>query len=159
MEFSKLIVSFAERFGITDLDSGEDAAMLEVDGMEITIAADNPGRAIVVAGVIGDPPPENAAAFAGMLLQANHDLLGAEGCGFAQNRETGAYVLVLRLAQDSLDLDAFCSALDAFVNKVENWRNLLSDFRPAAQAAGEAREADAGVGAASGLLGGGFMQV
>lgn len=154
MEFSELISNFAERFGIAGLDVGDGSAMLEIDGMEITIVADEPGRAIVVAGVIGEPPPENAAAFADMLLQANHDLLGSEGCGFAQNRSNGAYVLVLRLALNALDLDSFCAALDSFVTKVETWHGLLADFRPVAQAAAEIPSEPA-----SGYVGGGFMQV
>ncbi len=159
MEFSKLILAFGERFGVADLDSGEDSVMLEIDGMAITITADGPGGAIVVAGAIGGPPPENAAAFADMLLQANLNLLGTEGCGFARDRETGAYVLVVRLAQDGLDLDAFCAVIEAFVNKLESWRSILVDFRPAAQAAAEIREADAGIDPARELMGGGFMQV
>ena len=158
MEFSDLINGFAERFRVADLDASDGSAMLEIDGMEITIVADDPGDALVVAGVIGDPPPENAAAFAELLLQTNHDLLGTEGCGFAQNQESGAYVLVLRLAQDGLDIDAFCKTLDSFVNKVESWRKLLADFRPAAQAAAEAG-AEAKKEAASGFIGGGFMPV
>ncbi len=158
MDFTELIKAFAERFGIADLDAGDGSAMLEIDGMEITIVADDSRRAIVVAGVIGEPPPENAAAFADLLLQTNHDLLGAEGCGFAQNRANGSYVLVLRLAQDGLGLDAFCSALDSFVNKVETWRGLLADFRPAAQAANAAAES-ARSDEGPGFIGGGFMQV
>ena len=158
MEFSKLIADFAERFNIADLDAGDGSAMLEIDGMEISIVADEPGDALVVAGVIGDPPPENAATFADLLLQTNHDLLGTEGCGFAQNQESGAYVLILRLAQNGLDIDAFCKTLDSFVNKVESWRKLLADFRPAAQAAAEAG-AEAKKEAASGFIGGGFMPV
>ena len=158
MEFSELIRAFAERFGIADLDADDGSAMLEIDGMEVTIAADDSGRAIAVAGSIGNPPPENAAAFAELLLQANHDLLGAEGCGFAQNGANGAYILVLRLPQEGLDLDAFCKALDSFVNKVETWRGLLADFRPAAQAA-SAAEAEAKANVTSDFIGGGLMQV
>ena len=158
MEFSELINGFAERFGIADLDAGDGSAVLEIDGMEITIVADDSNHAVVVAGSIGDPPPENAAAFADLLLQTNHELLGTEGCGFAQNRANGAYVLILRLLYDGLDLDVFCAMLDSFVNKVETWRGLLSDFRPAAQAAAEAG-AEAKAGAMSDFIGGGFMPV
>ena len=158
MEFSELINGFAARFGINDLDAGDGSAMLEIDGMEITIVADDPGQSIVVAGVIGDPPPENSSAFADVLLQANHDLLGAEGCGFAQNGVNGSYVLVRRIAQKDLDLDSFCAALDSFVNKVETWRRLLADFRPAAQAAAAAN-AEAKAEAMSDFIGGGFMPV
>ncbi len=158
MEFSDLINGFAERFRIADLDASEGSAVLEIDGMEITIVANDSGRSVVVAGVIGDPPPENAAAFADLLLQTNHDLLGTEGCGFAQNQESGAYVLILRLAQDGLDLDSFCAVLDSFVNKVESWRKLLADFRPVAQAAAEAG-AEAKEEAASDFSRGGFMPV
>ena len=138
MDYEELIKGFAQRFGIADLVSEDGVATLDVDGMEIVIVSDEPGRAIVLAGAIGDPPPENASAFANLLLQTNRDLLATEGCGFAQNRDTGAYVLVRRIPQGNLDLDAFCAAMDAFVNQQENWVRLLADFRPAAGAAAAA---------------------
>ena len=138
MDYEELIKGFAERFGIADLTSEDGVASVDVDGMDILMAADDPGRAIVLAGSIGEPPPENAASFATLLLQANRDLLAVGGCGFAQNRDTGAYVLLRRLARESLDLDAFCAALDDFVNKLETWTRLLADFRPAAGAAAAA---------------------
>ena len=40
------------------------------------------------------------------------------------------------------DDDAFDAALEAFVNYVETWRRMLTDFRPLAKASAERAEAE-----------------
>jgi hypothetical protein len=50
-------------------------------------------------------------------------------------QERNTYVLIQRLPLAGLDGAAFDKALEALVNQAEAWRNLLAEFRPAAEAA------------------------
>lgn len=148
MEFTDLIANFAERHGIADLAAEDGAAAIEVDGIAILLAST--GGELLATAEIGDPPPDGAAAFADLLLEAN---LESEAV-FAKSQENGRYVLTRRLQLANLDGEAFDSALEAFVNRAEAWRKLLADYRPAAAAAAEASSSE---NASVGL--GAFMQV
>ncbi|MBQ3810193.1 MAG: type III secretion system chaperone [Kiritimatiellae bacterium] len=148
MEFTELISDFASRHGVEGLAAEDGAAALDVDGVAILLAA--AGDALVASAEIGEPPPDGAATFADLLLEAN---LESEDF-FAKSKENGKYLLVRRVPLAGLGGDAFDSALEALVNRAEAWRKLLADYRHAAAAAAEAAAADAtAVGT------GGFMQV
>ena len=148
MEFTELIANFAERHSIADLAAEDNSAAIEVDGIAILLAASR--GELLISAEIGDPPPDGAAAFADLLLEAN---LESEAV-FAKSQETDRYVLTRRLSLAGLDGDAFDTSLEAFVNRTEAWRKLLADYRPAAAAAAEAAADDA---ATVGI--GSFMQV
>lgn len=147
MEFEKLITDFATRHSVEGFVAEDNAAALDIDGFVITIVA--VGGTVMFSAAIGDPPTDGRADFADMLLEANLEL----DCTFAKSRESGKYVLVRRIALDTLDGTAFDNALEALVNQAETWSRLLEDFRPAAAKAAE-EEASAGQ-----LSAGGFMQV
>lgn len=144
MEFNELISDFAARHAVEGLAAEDGAAALEVDGIAILLAA--AGSELIATAEIGEPPPEGAAVFADLLLEANLDSPAA----FAKSKETGRYLLANRLALAGLDGETFDAALEALVNRAELWRRLLADYRPAAEAA--AADA-AAIGA------GGFLQV
>ena len=148
MEFTELIANFAERHSIADLAAEDNSAAIEVDGIAILLAASR--GELLISAEIGDPPPDGAAAFADLLLEANLESEAA----FAKSQESGRYVLTRRLPLAGLDGDAFDTSLEAFVNRTEAWRKLLADYRPAAAAAAEAAADDA---ATVGI--GSFMQV
>ena len=129
MDFTELISSFAERHGIADLTAEDGAAALDIDGIIVTLVAAN--DTVSISADIGLPPAEGSAAFADLLLEANLQ----SDAFFAKAPETETYITVRRLALNSLDDDAFDTALEALVNQAETWRRLLADFRPAAEAA------------------------
>ena len=131
MDFAELISDFAERHGIADLTAEDNAAALDIDGIVITlVAADD---ALSISADIGEPPSEGRADFAELMLEANLQL----DAFLAKSPESGAYVLVRRLALPTLDPESFDAALEALVNLAETWRRLLADFRPVAKAAAE----------------------
>ena len=147
MDFPELISEFAKRHGIADLAAEDNATALDIDGIVITlVAADD---ALSVSAEIGEPPSEGRADFAELMLEAN---LQSEAF-FAKEQENGFYVLVRRLSLPTLNAESFDSALEAFVNLAETWRQLLADFRPVAQAAAERAEETPQFGAT------GFVQV
>ena len=131
MDFAELISDFAERHGIADLAAEDNVAALDIDGIVVTlVAADD---ALSISAEIGEPPAEGRADFAELMLEANLQL----DAFFAKAPESGAYVLVRRLALPTLDPESFDAALEALVNLAETWRRLLVDFRPVAKAAAE----------------------
>ena len=138
------------------MDGVEDGEVaLEIDEMPILLATGK-DSAIVITGFVGDPPAEGGETFAHMLLEGTMNLMDEKPAALARNPETGAYMLVQRLVQDRLALDAFCDELTAFVNLLETWRKMLEDFRPAAAAAKTAADMQPG---AQELSMSGFMQV
>jgi hypothetical protein len=147
MDFNELISDFASRHGVEGLAAEDGAAAIDVDGVASLLAA--AGDMLRASAEIGEPPPDGAAAFADLLLEAN---LESEAV-FAKSQETDRYVLTRRLPLAGLDGDAFDTSLEAFVNRTEAWRKLLADYRPAAAAAEAAADDAATVGIGS------FMQV
>lgn len=147
MDFTELVASFAERHDIADLAAEDDVAVLDIDGIIVTVVA--AGDIISLKADIGQPPADGRAEFAELLLEA--DLLS--DIFFAKAPETGVYMAVRRLALQTLDADAFDAALEAFINHVETWHRLLNDFRPAAE---EAARVDA---ESNQINAGGFLQV
>ena len=137
MDFNSLVADFAARHNVDGLAAEDDAAALDIDGIVVTLVA--AGDAVSLSADVGEPPAEGRADFAEMLLEANlqSDIF------FAKAPETGAYVVVRRLALASLDGEAFDAALEALVNQAETWRRLLEDFRPAAAEAAEAQDTSA----------------
>ena len=131
MDFSPLIAEFAERHGIANLVAEDNAAAIDIDGIVITIVAT--GDVLSISADIGEPPAEGRADFADLLLEAN---LQADAF-FAKAPESGTYILVRRIALQTVDTDSFDVALESLVNLAESWRRLLADFRPVAKAAAE----------------------
>jgi hypothetical protein len=148
MDFSGLISDFASRHGVEGLAAEDGAATIDVDGVAVLLAA--AGDELLATAEIGEPPPEGAAAFADILLEANLE----SDAAFAKSKESGRYVLARRIPLAGLDGAAFDAALEAFVNRAEAWIKLLADFRPAAAAAAETDRSDA-----SAVGAGGFLQV
>lgn len=148
MDFTELISDFASRHGVEGLAAEDGAAAIDVDGVAVLLAA--AGDALAATAEIGEPPPEGAAAFADILLEANLE----SDAAFAKSKESGRYVLVRRIPLAGLDGAAFDAALESFVNRAEAWIKLLADFRPAAAAAAETDRSDA-----SAVGAGGFLQV
>lgn len=156
MDIKELADGLAAKFGIGDIVVENGEVALDIDGMLVLLSGDN-GSAIVITGLVGDPPADGGEAFANVLLEGTMDLMHTKSVALARNSDTGAYALVQRVEQDGLTLDAFSEALDDFVNNLETWRTLLENFRPAATAA-KAAYADE-LANDKGLAMGGFMQV
>lgn len=117
-----------------------------MDGIAVLLAAAN--GVVLASSEIGEPPPDGAAAFADLLLEANLE----SDAFFAKSKESGRYMLALRLPLAALDAEAFDAAFEAFVNRAEAWRKLLADYRPAAAVAAKAEAAAAAASGAGGFL-------
>ena len=70
-----------------------------------------------------------------MLLQANTQLYGTQGIALGESPDTGEIILIGGLPFKGLELQEFCKDLDEFINKAEEWRETVENFRPAAEEA------------------------
>lgn len=135
MELDELLPAFAARLGIEGLAVRDGACALEIDGIPVEIAQVPDGTALAVCVPLGKPPPEKEEIFLETLLEAAIELHAREDTTFGLLSETGDLVLQWRTPTSNLDLDTFCDHLETFLNRADQWRHTLSDFRPAAEAA------------------------
>jgi len=134
MEMKELLDGLSSNLGIDSLAIIGGEAAIDIDGMPmlITEAQDD---ALLVSGLVGEPPPEGCDAFCNLMLEANADFFDATACTLARNPESGCYMLLKRLAKASLDPESFVQELAAFADTLAEWRESLESFRPAAAAA------------------------
>lgn len=140
MDFKELISDFSTRHGLEGLAVEDNTASIDVDGITITFVTD--GDVLSAVAEIGEPPVEGKANFADLLLAANFNA----DTIFAKMQERNTYVLIQRLPLAGLDGAAFDAALEELVNQAESWRNLLAEFRPAAEAAEAAKNEAPAIG-------------
>ena len=157
MDLDELLPAFAARLGIDGLAVHDGACALEIDGMTVDIAQVPDGTALAACAVLGKPPLEKEEVFLETLLEASIHLHPRENIAFGLLSETGDLVLQWRTATPALDLDTFCAQLENFVNRADQWRRTLEDFRPAAEQAVMQEEEDAP--ALGGLGASGFLTV
>ena len=155
MDIKELADGLAAKFNLAGFAVEDGEVALEIDGIPILLTEDR-DVAIVITGFVGDPPGEGGEVFANMMLEATMGFMDTKSLALARNPETGSYALVQRLAQDGLTVDAFSDSLADFVNRLETWRTMLEDFRPIAEAAKTASDAQPD---AQELALNGFMQV
>jgi len=159
MEYHELLQALAERIGggaeLTPDASG--AVMLNIDDMEVTILGLDEVRAVAFAAPIAEPPPEDRLErLYQAALQANYNFQGTSGATLSINPETNELSLCRLMPVAVLDGDSFVQELERFVNTLETWRKLISDYRASTDDGkpdGADQEVVAGFGAT------GFMQV
>lgn len=155
MDLKEIADGLAAKFGIDGLAVEDGEVALQIDDLPILLAESN-GSAIVITGFVGEPPADGGEAFANMMLEGTTSLMDTKPAALARNPETGVYMLMQRVAQAGLSLDAFSETLGDFVNLLETWRTMLEDFRPAAAAAKTSADTQPNE---KELVMGGFMQV
>lgn len=159
MEYNELMRGFAAKFGVADIDTGNGAAALEIDGMTVGFIHDAEADEIMVVAEIGFPPPDADGPFGSMMLKANYLYNGTDGATICQHPETGAYAVMRSFQLAQYDVETFAQAAEALVNTAERWRDVIScaDLAEDEKAERDAETAE-DRGRFVGALGG-FMQV
>lgn len=159
MDYPELMRGFAAKYGVSDIDTANGAAALEIDGMTVGFIHAPETDEIMVVAEIGYPPPSADGPFGGMMLKANYLYNGTGGAVICQNPETGAYAVMRSYPLAQHDVETFSLATETLVNTAERWRDVLAGAGLAEDAkAGkdaEASEADSPFPGGRG----GFMQV
>ena len=120
MEFIELVSSFAERHAIEGLAAEDGVATLDIDGTEVTLRENPEGRAVVIAALIGEMPPDANGVFASVALQANFIAFG--GTALCVDAETDELSVVTSLPLALADPDSLSAAVESLVNTAEEWR-------------------------------------
>ena len=158
MELNELMSSFAEKLGIEGIEVKDGICSMTIDDIPMEFTESPGGEAVIGVAVIGEPPPEKREAFYEMLLEANTQLYGTQGIALSRLPDTGEIGLIGGLPFKGLELKEFCKSLDEFINKAEEWRETVENFRPAAEEAAVRDEEDAQF-RRFGVNGPGFMSV
>ena len=153
MTFDELMGEVGKALNI-ELVTHDGATQLEVDGMAVSILEMPALDAVVLNGVIGEPPPQGLEPLHKAMLEANYNFAGTAGATLAVNPEDGTLTLTRLVPSVRLDTDSLLAALESFVNVLEAWRKILVDYRP-----DESGAASAPADAVAPQIGDGFLQV
>ena len=131
MEFEELIKVLAAETGLGEsltIDA-ENRCLVAFDGMEVALQGVDTAGQVHFFASLGEPPPERLEALYRGMLEANHLFRGTAGATLSLDPETGVAYLCRALACAALDGETFLAELENFVNTVEAWRRLVSDYR------------------------------
>lgn len=157
MELNELMQGFAEKVGLDEIKADESGAYaLSFDDFDVGFKEDNEGELIIVSP-FATKPQEGADRIAEILLGANHFFLATGGATIALDNESGEYVLQRSYPLSVLDGESFMTLVEGFVNKLDELKTLVTEFRPAFDKANEVVEAEREEVAEFGMNG--FMQV
>ena len=130
MDIRELMEAFGRDFGIEGFAADADEIYtLCIDGMNVSFAEIAGGRLATWAEVC-EPPPEGREHLYRTLMEAMFMGEGTGGAAFSIDRETGKVYLHRFDAMAALDIQSFKTMLEGFVNVLEEWRGLITDFRP-----------------------------
>ena len=144
MEMKELLDGLASNLGIDSLAIIGGEAAIDIDGMPVLIT-EAEDDALLVSGLVGDPPPEGCAEFCNLMLEANAGFFDTAPCTLARNPESGCYMLLKRFPKASLDPESFAKELASFADTLADWRESLESFRPAAAAAAEMKRSETAI--------------
>ena len=120
MEFIELVSSFAERHAIEGLAAEDGVAMIDIDGTEVTLRESAEGRAVAIAALIGEMPPDANGLFASVAFRANFIAFG--GTALSLDAETDELSVSTSLPLALADPDSLSAAVESLVNTAEEWR-------------------------------------
>ena len=108
----------------------DDVCTIGIDDMTVTIQEIAETSAITTYAEIGEPPPQGLEQLLSAMLNANHLFQGTGGATISRDPSNGKFYLCRYDHTDTLDGDRFIAMIEKFVNVLETWRKMLSDYRP-----------------------------
>ena len=127
----EIMKEFGGQLGLVGLSADRDGAYdLDIDGMVVSVMETVENGKVVMWARVGDLPSEGAGEFSRQLLEAMDP--GGDSDGSVLSVESESKAVYLHRLDDlaALDLDSFKAVLSKFVDRLEDWRNRLADFRP-----------------------------
>jgi Tir chaperone protein (CesT) family len=132
----QVIGDFGKTIGLDDLalDEADYCCLLIDQALVINIEFDEPERRLMLYSMVGRPGQDRAAVFSA-LMQANYLGRGTGGAtlGLQSEPDGEAIVLSREVPLPGLDVPAFSSALERFVNMAETWTQRLGTAPAAAE--------------------------
>ena len=134
MTFNELLNDLGERLGgQIDLTPDESNTVnLNIDAMSVAILGLEEIDGVVLTGVVGEPPPaDKMENLYRAILMANHNFAGTNGATFSINPETKEVSICRMLPLSMTDGEKFFAEMEKFINTMELWKKIISDFRGA----------------------------
>lgn len=132
MEYKELLADFGAKVG-GGMDLVPDASgmvNLSVDDMSFSILGLEEVGQVVLSGEVGEVPPvEHQERLYRALLIANSNLAGTNGATLALDPDGGQVRLCRLLPLALLDVESFSSEVENFLNTLEFWHRIVTDFR------------------------------
>lgn len=156
MDFSELMQQFGAKIGLEGLvPDGDNTCRIDIDGMSVSFMGHLESDTVVTWAEVSEPPPEGVTLLFRVLMEAMFMGQGTGGAAFSVEPESGKIYLHRVDPLAVMDVDAFCTMLEKFVNVLEQWRKIIADFRPVAAEV----EKSGSLPDDAPAFGGGFMQV
>lgn len=156
MELDELMRGFAAKHGIPGMRPAE-SGLYRLVFDDIPVVFSVQGADLMMSAWLAEKPAEGAERLAEVLLAANRSFAAAGGSALAFDADMGVYMLERRERLDALDVDAFSAQVEAYVNKADEFRQLIRSYAPAARSADAAMAAERS--AFGGLDANGFLRV
>lgn len=140
----EIIGLFAEEVGLGEVrPNAAGAYHFDIDGMTVAFRETADASGLLVYGEVGALPPEGDELFCRVMLQSMFAEGELSGAAFSIHPETDRVFLQRLMPLEGLDLPRFKALLEAFVNELEKWRGILSDYSPATERIDAAMKQDA----------------
>ena len=117
MEMKELLDGLSSNLGIDSLAIIGGEAAIDIDGMPVLIT-ETEEDALLVSGLVGEPPPEGCAEFCNLMLEANAGFFDTAPCTLARNPESGCYMLLKRFPKASLDPESFAKDVRRYARRL-----------------------------------------
>ena len=125
MQYGELMAAFAAKFGISEVNAGEGAVVLDFNGIPVSLVEDKLSDSLFIHALIGEEPDFGDGTLATEALKANAVLRESAGAALCRDAETEKYAAVQSLPLASLDVDSLSAAVDGIVALVAEWRGRL----------------------------------
>jgi len=125
MQYGELMAAFAAKFGISEVNAGEGAVVLDFNGIPVSFVEDKLSDSLFIHALIGEEPDFGDGTLATEALKANAVLRESAGAALCRDVETEKYAAVQSLPLASLDVDSLSAAVDGIVALAAEWRGRL----------------------------------
>jgi len=131
MDFDNLMSGLFERYGVVAVEPDENGAYIFLcDTTSVCIMPLYEARKVVFYSPLCAEPEKGAERLAKVLLQCNFLYQAGSGAVFAQDPKNGFMVLQRYESLVDLDVSTLANHLDSFLEIVEHWRDLITQYDP-----------------------------
>ncbi len=132
MEIDTLLERFGKDTGLGQITLDESGSCtFDVDEMEISLMHIVEGGHLLIFAEAGQLPAEGRDALLLGALQANYLFQGTNGATLAVRPNSSMLFLNRTLLLENLSYETFVQVLSDFTNALEQWKQMITNFRPA----------------------------
>ena len=132
MEIDTLLERFGKDTGLGKITLDESGSCtFDVDEMEVSLMHIVEGGHLLIFADAGELPAEGREALLQGALKANYLFQGTNGATIAIRPDSSTLFLNRTLLLENLSYETFVQVLTDFTNALEQWKQMIADYRPA----------------------------